>query len=161
MSSLCKVLDPQQLMLIMKNVVCLLIQLNTSPGLFDPPTKKEQKKLPDNQSERVHDTMILNPKEKTFVKEVHFNSSWLLAATLAFYINRSFGKSCTMKEVRAKQLSQCITMRKYLSESERKAQLKCKKKSVPAETARKDPDDDDDPPQVPKETRSTVKGQPN
>ena len=117
--------------------------------------------------------MILNPKEKTFIKEVHFNSTQLLAATLAFYIDRSFGKSCTMKEVRVhfivqnKQLSLCITGRKYLSGSKRKAQLKCKKKSVPAETARKDPyddnndDDDDDPQQVPKEARSTVKGQPN
>ena len=47
MSSLCKVLDLQQLMLIMKNVVHLLIQLNTLPGLFDPPMKKGCKELPE------------------------------------------------------------------------------------------------------------------
>ena len=143
MSSLCKVLDLQQLMLIMKNAACPLIQLNTSPGLFDPPTKKERKELPDDQSERVHDMMIPNPKEKTFIKEVHFNSTWLLAATLAFYIDRSFGKLCIMKEVRecfivwTKQFSLCIMGRKYLGGSKRKAQLKHKKKSVPAETAGK------------------------
>ena len=38
-SSLCKVLEPQQLMLIMNNTVCPLIQLNTSLGLFDLPAK--------------------------------------------------------------------------------------------------------------------------
>ena len=158
MSSLCKVLNPQQLMLIMKNAVHPLIQLNASPGLFNPPLKKECKELPDDHEEWVHDMMIPNPKEKTFVKEVHYNSTHLLAATLAFYIDRSFRKTCTMKEVRecfivrTKQLSLCITGRKYLSGYKRKAQLKCKKKSVPAETARKDPNDDNnngDPPPAP------------
>ena len=94
----------------------------------------------------------------------------LLAATLAFYIDRSFRKTCTMKEVRehfivrTKQLSLCITGRKYLDGSERTPQLKCKKKSVPAETTRRDPDDDDngDPPPAPeKEGISAVKEQPN
>ena len=70
--TMCKVLDLQQLMLIMKNAVHPLIQLNASPGLFDPPSKKECKELPDDHSERVHNMMIPNPKEKTFVKEVHY-----------------------------------------------------------------------------------------
>ena len=39
MLSLCKVLDPQQLLLIMKNAVRPLIQLNVMPGLFDPSCK--------------------------------------------------------------------------------------------------------------------------
>ena len=63
-----------------------------------------------------------------------------------------------------KQLSLCITGRKYLSGSERKAQLKCKKKSVPAATAKKNPEDDDNddlPPPPAKEGRSTVKEWPN
>ena len=100
MSSLCKVPKPQQLMVIMKNAVHPLIQLNASPGLFDPPLKKEHKELPDDHAEWVHNMMIPNLKEKTLVKEVHYNPIHLLAATLAFYINRSFGKLCTMKEVR-------------------------------------------------------------
>ena len=110
-----------------------MIQLNTLPGLFDPPMKKECKELPDNQSERVHNMMVPNPKEKAFIKEVHFNSIWLLATTLAFYIDRSFGKLCTMKEVRehfivwTKQLSLCITGRKYLSGSERKLNLNARR----------------------------------
>ena len=130
MSSLCKVLNPQQLMLIMQNAVHPLIQLNVLPGLFDPSLKKEHKKLPDDHTEWVHDMMIPNLKEKTFVKEMHYNSTCLLVVMLAFYVDRSFGKTCTMKEVREKfiirmkQLSLCITWRKYLSGSERKAQLK-------------------------------------
>ena len=99
MSSLCKVLNPQLLMLIMKNAVCPLIQLNASPGLFNPPSKKECKELLDDHAEQVYNTMIPNPKEETFVKEVHYNSTCLLAGTMAFYIDRSFGKSCTMKKV--------------------------------------------------------------
>ena len=110
--------------------------------------------------------MILNLKEKTFVKEAHYNSTHLLAATVAFYVDRSFRKSCSIKEVwewfivQMKQLSLCITGRKYLGGSERKAQLKCKKKSVPSEMTRKDPDDNnnDDSPPPPKEARGTVKG---
>ena len=39
MLSHCKVLDQQQLLLIMKNAVCPLIQLNVIPGLFNPPQK--------------------------------------------------------------------------------------------------------------------------
>lgn len=169
MSSLCKVLNPQQLMLIMQSAVYPLIQLNALPGLFNLPSKKECKELPDDHTEQVHDMMILNTKEETFLKEAHYNSKCLLAVTVAFYVDRSFGKSCTMKEVQEwfivqmKQLSLCIMGRKYLGGSERKAQLKCKKKLVPSEMARKVPDDndDDDSPPPPKEARGTVKEHPN
>ena len=71
MLSLCKVLDPQQLFLVMKNAVCPLIQLNVMPGLFDPPMKLVCKELPDDVIDHVHDTMIPNLTEKTFVKETH------------------------------------------------------------------------------------------
>ena len=49
--------------------------------------------------ERVHETMIQNPEEKMFIKEAHYNTTQLLAVTVAFYMDRSFRKSCTMKEV--------------------------------------------------------------
>ena len=44
---------------------------------------------------------------------------------------------------------------------EQKAQLKRKQKLVPAETARKELDNEDDTPQSSKEERSTIKGHPN
>ena len=81
--------------------------------------------------------MIPNPMEKTFIKETQYNSTRLLAVTLAFYLDRSFSRACTMKDVRkcfiirSKQLSLCIMGRKYLGGSEGKAQLKRKQKSVP------------------------------
>ena len=82
--------------------------------------------------------------EKTFVKEAHFNSTRLLVAMLAFYLDQSFGKTCTMKEVwekfiiKLKLLSLCIMGRKYLGGSERKAQLKKKRKLAPTDMETKD-----------------------
>ena len=80
--------------------------------------------LPDDITDRVHDTMIQNLTEKTFVKETDYNWIKLLAVTLAFYLDRSFGKACKMKDVRehfivrTKQLSLCIMGRKYVGGSE-------------------------------------------
>ena len=48
MSSLCKLLDPQQLLLVMRNAVHPLIQLYASPGSFDPPAKLTHKELLDD-----------------------------------------------------------------------------------------------------------------
>ena len=150
MSSLCKVLNPQQLLLVMKSSVCPLMQLNMTPGLFDPPTKKEWKDLPDDHTEHIHNTMIPDLEEKMFCKETHYNATRLLAATVTFYVDLSFGKSCTMKEVQenfiihTKPLSLCITGYKYQGGSDRRSQLKRKRKSVPSEMATKDPDDSDD-----------------
>ena len=36
-----------------------MIQLNATPGLFDPPAQTEKKELPDDKSEHIKDTMIL------------------------------------------------------------------------------------------------------
>ena len=46
MSSLCKVMTQEQLMLIMKSSVQPMLQLNATPGLFDPPAQMEKKELP-------------------------------------------------------------------------------------------------------------------
>ena len=94
------------------------------PGLFDPPQKSVCKELPDDVTDWVHDMMIPILTEKTFIKETHYNSTRLLAATLAFYLDRSFSKACTMKDVRErfiirmKQLSLCIMGRQYMGGSE-------------------------------------------
>ena len=93
MSSLCKVMDPQQLMLIMQYSIHPLMQLNASPGLFDPKIHKEKKELPDDRRDRVHETMIPNPDEKGFKNEFEYNVTRFLTATLAFYVNRMFGNS--------------------------------------------------------------------
>ena len=51
MSSLCKRMTPEQLILIMKSSIQPMIQLNTTPGLFDLPAQKEKKELPDHKLE--------------------------------------------------------------------------------------------------------------
>ena len=105
--------------------------------------------MPDDHTERVYDTMIPNLKGKTFLKEVHYNATCLLAAAITFYMYCSFSKAFTMKEVQecfmvhTKQLSLCIMGRKYQSGTERIAKLKRKRKSVPSEMARKDPSNND------------------
>ena len=67
-----------------------------------------------------------------------------MAATTAYYIDRTFGRKCTMLNVqkkymvRLKQISVCIMGRKYLGGRQKK-----KRKNPPAEAEMKDPDDDD------------------
>ena len=60
-SSLCKVMDPDQLLLIIKCSVRSLVQLLASPGLFDTPIHKQKKELPDDRVKRAKDTMT--PRE--------------------------------------------------------------------------------------------------
>ena len=130
MSSLCKAMDPDQLMLIMRCSVRPLVQLSASPGLFDTPTHKQRKELSDDKAQRVKDTMIRKENARELQKEPHYSPTRLLAATMAHIINKNFGRSVSMSElqrqfvVRPKQLSLCITCRKYMGGSDRKAQLK-------------------------------------
>ena len=52
-SSLCKVMNPEQLILIMKCSIQPLIHLSVSPGLFDPLIWTEKKELPEDTMERI------------------------------------------------------------------------------------------------------------
>ena len=88
MSSLCKAMDPDQLMLIMKCSVRPLVQLSPSPGLFDTPTHKWRKELPDDKVERVKDTMTPRENAKELQQEPHYSPTRLLAATMAHIINK-------------------------------------------------------------------------
>ena len=130
MSSLAKAMDPDQLTLIMKCSVRPLVQLSASPGLFDMPTHKRKKELPDDKAERVKDTMTPREDAKDLQQEPHYSPTRLLAATMTHIINKNFGRSMTMSElqqkfiVRPKQLSLCIMGRKYMGGSDKKALLK-------------------------------------
>ena len=130
MSSLCKVMEPDQLLLIMKCSIRPLVQLSASPGLFDAPIQKWKKDLPDDKAERVKDTMVPREDAKELQQVPHYSPTWLLAATMAYVINKTFGRGIMMSElqcrfiVRPKQLSLCITDRKYMGGSDQKAQLK-------------------------------------
>ena len=143
MSSLCKVMNPDQLLLIMKCSMRPLVQLSASPGLFDTPTHKQWKELPDDKVERVKDTITPRENAKELQQEPHYSPTRLLAATMAPIINKNFGRSVMMSElqwqfiVRPKQLSLCITGRKYMGGSDRKAQLKRRHDSMSGDIQKK------------------------
>ena len=99
MSSLCKAMDLDQLMLIMKCSVRPLVQLSASPGLFDTPTCKRRKELPDDKAETMKDTMTPRKNAKELQQEPHYSPTRLLAATMAHIINKNFGRSVTMSEL--------------------------------------------------------------
>ena len=99
MSSLCKVMEPDQLLLIMKCSVRLLVQLSASPGLFDTPINKRKKELPDNRAERVKDTMTPREDAKELQQVPHYSPTRLLAATMAHIINKNFRRGVTMSEL--------------------------------------------------------------
>ena len=132
MSSLCKVMIPEQLMLIMKGSVWLMIQLNATPGLFNPPAQMGKKELPDDKSEQIKDTMIPRPERDDLHKQPDYSPTRLLAATLAYYIHKHFIQGMTMVElqkryvVKPKTLALCITGKKYLGGTDMKAQEKRK-----------------------------------
>ena len=117
MSLLCKVMTPEQLMLIIKSWIWPMIQLNTTPGLFDMPAQMEKKELPDDKLDRIKNTMILRPEEKELRKQFNFSPTRLLVTTLAYYIHKQFIQGTTMAELQRKYvvwpqtLALCITGR--------------------------------------------------
>ena len=104
MSSMCKVMSPEQLMLIMKSSMWPLIQLNTMPGLFDPPIQQERKELTDDKEERIKQTMILRPDSKELHQQPDFSPTRLLAATLSYYVHNHFTQGMTMAELQRKYI---------------------------------------------------------
>ena len=109
-----------------------MIQLNTTPGLFDLPAQTEKKEMPDDKSERIKDTMIPRPEQNDLYKQPNYSPTRLLAATLAYYIHKQFIQGTTMVELQKKYvvppktLALCITGKKYLGGTDRKAQEKRK-----------------------------------
>ena len=126
MSSLCKVLSPDQLMLVMKSSICPLVQLNTIPGLFDPLAQKEKKELPDDREERIKEIMIPRPENNELLQQPNFSPTRLLAAMLSYFLHKNLTQGTTMAElqrkyiVHPKPLALCITGCKYLGWAERR-----------------------------------------
>ena len=62
MSMLAKVLNPSQLMLVMKATLRLMVQLNTTAAFLDTPASScHRKEVPQNRGERVQLTMVPDP----------------------------------------------------------------------------------------------------
>lgn len=104
MSSLCKVLSPNQLKPVMKSSICPLVQLNTIPGLFGPPAQREKKELPDDREERIKETMIPRPENKELLQQPNFMPTRLLVATLSYFLHKNLVQGTTKAELQRKYI---------------------------------------------------------
>ena len=125
-------LTAPQIRATLKVVTHPLIQVNALEGLLDKVKTPRKMKLPDDMGARVKLTMTPNPKVECLQKEKDNSPTQLLAAMLAYEILCKFGNGTTQREVqtryiiRVKQLAACLTGRKYLGGTDRKASRKQK-----------------------------------
>ena len=124
---LSRTLKPDQLLTIIKASIRPLIQLNVLTTLDTSTTPKKPPELPQEQPERVKLMLTPDPRASLLCIEKINNATRLLAATYTFKILNRFGHGTTQRQiqedyqVKAKQLSLCLTGRKYLGASDRKA----------------------------------------
>ena len=131
---LSRTLNLAQLMRALKASTRPLIQVNMLEGFFDKLLTTTRKiDLPDNINTRVRLMMTSNPKTDDMVKEKANSPTHLLAAIFTCKILRRFTDGTTQQDiqekfkVRPKQLSTCITGRKYLGGMDRRSLTrKCK-----------------------------------
>ena len=125
LSRLSRTLDPPQLLTIIQASIRPLIQLKALTPLETTTTQKKSEELPDEQEERVKMLLTSDPQAPLLCKEKANSETRLLAATYTFKILSRFGTGTTQKQmqetylVKAKQLSSCLTGRKYLGSSDR------------------------------------------
>ena len=130
-----------QMMATLKPATCPLIQINALEGFLDKVKNPRKMELPDNKGARVKITMTPNPMVECLHKEKDNSPTRLLAATFAYKMLCKFTNGTTQREmqkqysVKAKQLTTCITGRKYLGGSDRKASRKRKASGEEASTS--------------------------
>ena len=123
-------LTAPQLMVTLKAVIQPLIQVNALEGLLDKIKTLKKLDLPDEIATRVQITMTPDPTSKSLQGERNNSPTQLLAASVAYKILCRFGGRTTQREmqnkysVKAKQLAACLTGRKYLGGTDRKASRK-------------------------------------
>ena len=125
LSRLSRTLDPPQLLTIIQASIRPLIQLKELTPLEITSAQKKPVELPDEQEERVKMLLTPDPQATLLRKEKANSKTRLLAATYTFKILSSFGTGTTQKQmqetylVKVKQLSSCLTGRKYLGSLDR------------------------------------------
>ena len=123
-------LTAPQLMAILKAVTRPLIQMNALEGLLDKIRTPKKLDLPEEIATRIQISMTLDPTSKSLQGEKINSPTWLLAASVAYKILGKFGSGTTQKEmqnkysVKVKQLAACLTGRKYLGGTDKKASRK-------------------------------------
>ena len=111
------------MMATLKAATCSLIQINVLEGFLDKVKSSRKMELPDDKGARVKITMTPNPKVECLHKEKDNSPTRLLAATFAYKILCKFVNGTMQWEmqkqynVKAKQLTTCITGHEYLGGS--------------------------------------------
>ena len=119
-------LRPQQLMTVLRDSVCPLIQVNMAASLLKPPAPSKRHNLPGDQYKRVKMLMIPDPVTKSLKMEKMNSPTSLIAVAWVFKILNKFGNSMTQRSmqelysIHAKQLTTCISRKKYLGDTDRK-----------------------------------------
>ena len=117
-----------------------LIQLKALTPIDTETTPKKPPELPNDQSDRVKMMLVPDPMAPLLKKEKTNSSMRLLAATYSYKILNKFGGGVTQRQiqeeyqVKPKQLALCLTGKKYLGGSDRKAMArKCRASDEPDE----------------------------
>ena len=112
-------------MTVIKASIRPLIQLNALVPIETAPKKPPE--LPDDQVDRVKMMLAPDPMAPLLKKEKTNSATCLLAATYSFKILNKFGGGTTQRQiqeeyqVKPKQLALCLTRKKYMGGSDRKA----------------------------------------
>ena len=114
-------LTSYQLVLLLKSSIRPLVQLNVAPGLFEEAKLGQQRmELPEVQHRQVKLTMTPTATSGRLTQEKPNSITRLLATTVSLKILNRFADGTMQQEqqetyrVRPKQLTLCITGRKYM-----------------------------------------------
>ena len=129
LARLSRTLNAQQLHVILQSTIKPLITLKALPKYAEQIVAHEEpKRYPEDRKSKVMRTITPDASSHPIRKEEANSPTHLLAATFAFKIINKFGGGTTQRKmhevynVKAKQLATCITGRKYLGGTEKKAQ---------------------------------------
>ena len=129
LSRLSSTMRPANLRTILDASIRPLIEIKTTTAWKLRDTPEEKEVLPDDQEEQVELLLLPTPTARTLHDKKINSPTRQLVAALAYRVSNVFGKGSTQRKiqeiysVRAKQLSACITGRKYLGGVDRKKRL--------------------------------------
>ena len=129
LTRLSRSLSTQQLHTLLQASIKQLITFKELPKFTEETvTKQEAKDYPEDEANKLIQTITPDVKSLHIRKEKANSPTWLLAAKFTFKIINKFGSGATQRKmqeiykVKAKQLATCITGYKYLGGAEKRAQ---------------------------------------
>ena len=138
MAGLSRNLTSKQLILLMKNTIRPLIQINIKEGLLDEPVAGTSREgIIGSEEEKILNSLTPSPSSELIKKEKENSRFRLIAATLAFKIMNKFTTGTSQRKmheryhVKPKQLALYITGRRYLGGSDRKRRLSEQEEGTP------------------------------